>query len=115
MTTPPQGSSRGASRPLRVAVAGLGRRGVAHAAVLSHLPGAELAAVVDPRGEARAALRGMGFAVPAYVRLEKALDKEPLDAVVVCAVPPARAQAVETVIGAGGPGLVEPPACRTLE
>lgn len=102
-------------RPLRVAVAGLGRHGVAHTAVLAHLPGAQLVAVVDPRSAARAALRGMGFDVPAFARIERLLEKEPPDAVVVCAAPQARAAVAEAVLRAGLPALVEPPVGRTLE
>ena len=39
--------------PVRVAVVGLGRAGLAHATVLATVPDCELVAVVDRRAEAR--------------------------------------------------------------
>jgi predicted dehydrogenase len=99
----------------RVAVVGLGRAGVAHAVMLSHIPGCELVAVADPRGAARAALRGMGFAVPAFPRLERLLDKHTPDAVFVCAPQRERAAVARVAVEAGLPVLVERPMALTLE
>jgi len=107
---------RGAPRTTtqRVAVVGLGRAGVAHAVMLAHVPGCELAAVADPRGAARTALRGMGFTVPAYARLEPLLERHTPDAVVVCAAQHERAAVARTALEAGLPVLVERPMARTL-
>jgi predicted dehydrogenase len=99
----------------RVAVVGLGRAGVAHAVMLAHVPGCELVAVADPRASARAALRGMGFAVPAFARVERLLDRVRPDAVVVCAAQHERARLAQLVLEAGVPVLVERPMARTLE
>ena len=99
----------------RVAVLGLGRAGVAHAVMLAHIPGCELVAVADPRASARAALRGMGFQVPAFARVERLLDKVRPDAVVVCAAQHERARVARLVLEAGIPVLVERPMARTLE
>jgi len=99
----------------RVAVVGLGRAGVAHAVMLAHVPGCELAAVADPRSSARAALRGMGFKVPAFARVERLLDRVRPDAVVVCAAQHERARVARLVLEAGIPVLVERPMARTLE
>jgi predicted dehydrogenase len=118
VTAAPWEGSRSAAAPragtCRVAVVGLGRAGVAHAVMLSHLPGAELAAVADPRGAARAALRGMGFRVPAFPRLEPLLAKARPDAVFVCAPQWERARVAALAIEAGLPVLVERPMARTL-
>jgi len=99
----------------RVAVVGLGRAGVAHCVMLSHVPGCELVAIVDPRGPARQALRGMGFGVPAFGRVERMLEKLRPDAVVVCTAQHERARVAEIVIGSGIPVLLERPMARTLE
>ena len=98
----------------RVAVVGLGRAGVAHAVMLSHIPGCELAAVADPRGAARAALRGMGFAVPSFSCIERLLERHAPDAVVVCAPQHERAAVARAALEAGIPALVERPMARTL-
>ena len=116
MTVPPDEPA--APRPAhvqRVAVVGLGRAGVAHAVMLAHLPGCELAAVADPHASPRAALRGMGFAVPAFARVERLLEAIRPDAVVVCAAQHERARVAQIALEAGIPVLVERPMARTLE
>jgi predicted dehydrogenase len=98
----------------RVAVVGLGRAGVAHVVMLSHIPGCELVAVADPRAAARAALHGMGFVVPSFARIEPLLEQHAPDAVVVCAAQHERAAVARAAIEAGVPVLVERPMARTL-
>jgi predicted dehydrogenase len=71
--------------------------------------------VADPRATARAALRGMGFAVPAFARVERLLDQVRPDAVVVCAAQHERARVARIVLEAGIPVLLERPMARTLE
>jgi predicted dehydrogenase len=97
-----------------VAVVGLGRAGVAHAVMLTHIPGVELAAVADPRAAARQALRGMGFSVPAFGRVERLLERLQPDAVFVCAAQHERARVARLVLEAGIPVLVERPMALTL-
>jgi len=101
-------------RSLRVAVVGLGRAGFAHAVMLAHLPGCELVAVADPRGAARAALRGTGFTIPAFRRVEPLLVKAVPEAVFVCAAQHERARVARAVIESGIPVLIERPMARTL-
>jgi len=98
----------------RVVVVGLGRAGVAHAVMFSHVPGCELLAVADPHRAARASLRGMGFAAPAYPSLESLLARHSPDAVVVCTAQHERAAVVRVALEAGLPVLVERPMARTL-
>jgi predicted dehydrogenase len=118
LTIAPRGDSGAQSSSsraaLRVAVVGLGRAGVAHSVMLSQTPGCELAALADPRASARAAVRGMGFAVPAFARVERLLEKISPDAVFVCAAPHERAQVARAVVESGIPVLVERPMARTL-
>ncbi len=115
MAGPPDGSAVLPLASQRLAVVGLGRAGVAHALMLTHIPGCELVAVADPRASARAALRGMGFTVPAFARVERLLEKVRPDAVVVCAAQYERARVAQIVLGAGIPVLLERPMARTLE
>ncbi len=102
-------------RPVRVAVAGLGRAGVAHIAVLSNIPGCDVVAVADPRGAARAALRGMGFRARAFASVRKLLEREKPDAVFVCVAQHERARIAGAALEAGAAVLVEPPMARTFE
>src|SRR5262249_17485569 len=60
----------GPSRPVRVAIVGLGRMGVAHAAVLSMLPGTSVVGAVDSQRGAARRLHGMGFRVPVAPTLD---------------------------------------------
>ncbi len=110
--TSPDESVRG--RTLRVAVVGLGRAGVAHSVMVANLPGCELAAVADPRGSARAGLRGMGFAAPAFPRVERLLEKIQPDALFVCAPQQERARVTRIALESGVPAIVERPLARTL-
>jgi predicted dehydrogenase len=109
-----RGAALARARELRVAVVGLGRAGVAHCVMLANLEGCELAGVADPRGSARAGLRGMGFAAPAFPRVERLLEKVRPDAMIVCAAQDERARIARVAIDAGLPLLIERPMSRTL-
>jgi predicted dehydrogenase len=75
------------SRPVRLAVAGLGRMGVRHARNAAASSRIELAAVVDPEAARAEAVAGE-LGVKAYPSVEEAIGREELDALVV-ATPPA--------------------------
>ena len=96
-------------RPVRVAVVGLGRAGLAHATLLSSVPDCELVAVVDARGEARARMRGLGYQARAYGRLKKMLATAKPDAVFVCGPQHERAASARLALGAGAAVFVEHP------
>lgn len=102
------------SAPLRVAVAGLGRAGIGHAALLGHVAGCELAGLADPRPAARAGARGMGFRVPMHGGVQRLLARTKPDALVVALPEPARPGAVRAAIKAGIPVLLQPPMAPTL-
>lgn len=115
-TDPAAGESSPAAprprRPVRVAIDGLSRSGILHAAVLSSIPEVELAAVSDARATARRNLRGLGFRAAAYDRAEKLIAKEKPDALVVCGAHEQRADATRTALEAGVAVLIERPFLR---
>ncbi|HEY6867680.1 MAG TPA: Gfo/Idh/MocA family oxidoreductase [Candidatus Eisenbacteria bacterium] len=102
-------------RPVRVALAGLGRAGLAHATLLGSIPDCELAAVVDPRREARTRLRGLGYDARAFPSLRKMLAAIQPDAVFVCGPQHERAAAAAAALEAGAAVFVEHPLGVTLE
>jgi myo-inositol 2-dehydrogenase / D-chiro-inositol 1-dehydrogenase len=103
---PPSRAARGA---LRVAVAGLGTQGVAHAATLATFPKVELVGLADPDGAARRNARGMGLRAPLHARLETLLAREKPDAVWVCGPVPERAALALQVLKSGSAAFIESP------
>ncbi len=110
-------SDRSASRTdtLRVAVVGLGARGIGHATALATIPGCELVGLADPRGAARRNLRGMGHTAPRYRRVEQMLEKTSPQAVFVSAPLPARAALARTALEQGCAVFLERPMATTAE
>ena len=98
-----------------VAVVGLGHQGLTHAAPLSTIPGARLAALVDPRRAARDTARRVGFAAPAFRDLPTLLARARPDVVVVAGPQDERAQASRLALEAGCAVLSERPAAHRLE
>src|SRR5258706_15771721 len=117
MSPRPQDVSEPASRsrssppaaPLRVAVAGLGERGLVHAALISTLPRATLVGLTDPRAVARRTATGAGFTAPAFARLDRMLEKTTPDAVIVCATLNLCAKLARQALQAGVAVLIEKP------
>ena len=101
--------------PVRVAVVGLGRAGLAHATVLSSVPACELVAVVDRRGEARSRMRGLGYRARAFGSFKKMLAVAKPDAVFVCGPQHERAAVARAALEAGAAVLVEHPFGVTLD
>jgi predicted dehydrogenase len=100
-------------RPVRVAVVGLDRPGIAHAAVLASIPDAELVGVMDDRAEARRHTRGLGYSAPSFDRVEKLLSRATPDAVVVCGPLDRRAAVARAALEARAAVLVETPFARS--
>lgn len=94
---------------LRVAVVGLGKMGLFHAALLQRVPGVRVAATVDTDPALRAAAWSMGLRVPFYPALEPLLDARPLDALLVCTPTAAHYDAVAAGLRRGLHVLVEKP------
>ncbi|MEO5988673.1 MAG: Gfo/Idh/MocA family oxidoreductase [Candidatus Eisenbacteria bacterium] len=74
-------------RRWRLAVLGLGRRGLEYAAAVARDSSCDLAGLVDSRNDLRGFARGCGFQAPLAVSLARLLERGPLAGVIVCAPP----------------------------
>ena len=102
-------------RPVRVAIVGLGRMGVAHAAVLSMLPDVTVVAAADSQSSAARRLHGMGFCMPMFRTLDELLAREAVEAVWVCTPPDSHLGVTRRCLEAGAAVFVEKPLAHTLE
>src|SRR5262245_33382223 len=103
------------SRPVRVAIVGLGRMGVAHAAVLSMLPGVTVVGAVDAQAAAARRLRGMGFRIPVARTLDALFTGPGVDAVWVCTPPDSHLAVARRCLEAGAAVFVEKPLASSLD
>ncbi len=85
----------------RVVVAGLGRAGLDYACAFAMHPSAEVVGFVEPRGDLRRFVRGVGFTAPTEATLERWLEKRAADTLVVCAPAAEAADLVEKGVAAG--------------
>jgi predicted dehydrogenase len=102
-------------RPARVAIVGLGRMGVAHAAVLSMLPGASVVGAVDSDPGAARRLHGMGFRIPVARTLDALLGDAAVDAVWVCTPPDSHLPVARRCLEAGTAVFIEKPLAHSLD
>jgi predicted dehydrogenase len=102
-------------RSVRVAIVGLGRMGVAHAAVLSMLPGVCVAGAADNQPGAARRLRGMGFRIPVSRTLDALFGGAPVDAVWVCTPPDSHLAVARRCLEAGAAVFVEKPLASSLD
>ena len=100
---------------VRIGMVGAGRVGRVHAHSISrHLPGGEIAVVVDPNLESRQALAEQ-FSIPAqYSSLEEGLERENLDAVVITTPTPMHASLAVLAAGHGVHVFLEKPMALNL-
>src|SRR5262245_56425327 len=103
------------SRTVQVAIVGLGRMGVTHAAVLSMLPGARVVGAVDSQPGAARRLRGMGFRIPVAPTLDALFAARPVDAVWVCTPPDSHLPVTRRCLEAGAAVFVEKPLAQSLD
>jgi len=103
----------GTNRTVRVGLAGLGRFGKLHAAVLGALPGVELAAVCDPAEGAVDEVAGRYGVAGRYASLEAMLDAEALDACFLVTPEPLHAAQATAVLDRGIALFVEKPLATT--
>jgi len=103
------------SRPVRVAVVGLGKLGVAHTAVLSMVPGAQLVGLTDHLPAGGKSLIGMGFRAPFYATLAELLSAAKPDAVWVCTPPHAHEPVARQCVDAGVAVFIEKPLAQSVE
>jgi predicted dehydrogenase len=104
----------GPRRPVRVGIVGLGRMGVAHAAVLSMLPEVTVAGAADSAPAAGRRLRGMGFRFPVRPTLDELLAAG-VGAVWVCTPPDAHLPVARRCLAAGTAVFVEKPLAHSLD
>jgi len=104
-----------AARPVRVAVVGLGKLGVAHTAVLSMVPDAELVGISDLAPALGKSLRGMGFQAPFYASVSELLAQAKPDAVWVCTPPHVHEPVARLCVEAGVAAFVEKPLAHSVE
>ncbi len=102
-----------APNALPVAVVGLGKMGLLHAAVINSLPNARLTAVVDDNVSLKGLMRSMGLAVPFYNSLESLLAQQKPGAVFICTPTFVHTKAVETCVANGVNVFVEKPLCES--
>jgi len=101
-------------KPLRLAVAGLGRSGVVAAAIARAIPNVELTAFAEPDSAVRRAAKGAGFRLPAYDRLSQLLQRDKPDAIVVTGAHHVRPAIVREALDAGLAVLTERPLSAAL-
>ena len=103
------GGRSGEKRVRRVCLVGAGSISRTHAEALRGLPGVSVAAVVDPRPQAAAAL-ARDFAIPAtFASVADALAAGGFDAAHVLVPPDRHASVATALLAAGKPVLVEKP------
>lgn len=107
------------SKPLKLAVAGVGRMGQIHALHVQELARetgkCSLAAIVEPKEDlARQVAAGLGSEVPIFTSLEEFAKSGVADATVVVTPTSDHRQNAQTLIGAGQRILMEKPLTGTL-
>ncbi len=101
---------------LRIAVVGVGRMGLTHAENLAHrVRNARLVAVTTSSIERAEAVRRCCGAVPVYDSLDRLIESESLDAVIISSSTSAHVENVEQCAAAGLHILCEKPLGLTLE
>ena len=103
----------GASERVRVGLAGLGRFGKLHAAVLSEMAGVELAAVCDPQPDEVAAMVGRFEGARGFADFEEMVDNANLDAVFIVSPEPFHSEQALGALSRGIATFTEKPLAMT--
>src|SRR5262245_54473863 len=101
-------------RPVRAAVIGLGKMGVAHTAVLSMIPNCAVVGLADHHAPLGRSVRVMGYQAPFFSSAEKMLRATRPDAVMVCTQQDAHLPLAKLALEAGAAVFVEKPLAHTL-
>jgi predicted dehydrogenase len=101
-------------RPVRVAVIGLGKMGVAHTAVLAAIPDVELVGLSDHHAPLGRSVRGLGHRAPFFDKPSRLFEKTRPEAVFVCTQPDAHRALCEMALEAGAAVFVEKPLAQNL-
>lgn len=100
---------------VQVAVVGIGKMGLLHAAIVNLLPHARLTAVVDDNLSLRGLMRSMGLEVPFYNSLESMLEHQKPGAVFICTPTFVHTKVVETCLANGLNVFVEKPLSESYD
>jgi predicted dehydrogenase len=103
----------GSSERVRVGLAGLGRFGKLHAAVLGEVAGVELAAVCDPQPDEVAAMVARYQGTRGFADFEEMLDNAHLDAVFIVTPEPLHAEQALAALSRGIATFTEKPLAMT--
>lgn len=98
----------------RVGIAGLGKMGLMHAALVSALPEARLVGIADPQTQLAQYARGLGIEAPFFPSVDAMLAGGEVDAVFVCTPAAAHLPNVEACIARGVHVFVEKPLADTV-
>jgi predicted dehydrogenase len=102
-------------RPVRVAVVGLGKMGVAHTTVLASIPEVELVGLSDHHEPLGKSVRGLGHRAPFFRSPAKMMEKTRPEVVFVCTQPDAHFPVARLALEADAAVFVEKPLAHTLE
>jgi predicted dehydrogenase len=105
----------GGPRPVRVVVAGLGKMGLAHLTLLAAIREAVPVGAVEVDRRLGRAVRRMGFSIPCFTSLERAMDALRPDAVVIATPTDTHAELARMAAERGVSVFVEKPLARDLE
>src|SRR4051812_47908415 len=112
--TAPAGAPGSTSRPVRVAVIGVGRIGRMHAELVAHrVPGLALASVYDAVPEV-AQLVGAELGAGVAESVDELLSADDVEAVAICSSTPTHAPLIEQAARAGKAILCEKPVSLNL-
>jgi predicted dehydrogenase len=98
----------------KVAIAGLGKMGIMHAAVLTTIADAQIVAVVDTQAQLAHYARSLGLDAAFYPSVEQMLDGTKVDAVFVCTPAAAHLSTAQACVTRGVHVFVEKPLADTL-
>jgi predicted dehydrogenase/nucleoside-diphosphate-sugar epimerase len=99
----------------QVAIAGLGKMGIMHASMMSVVPNARVAALIDRQESQGKYIRSMGVRAPFFTDLQEAIEQVELDAVMVCTPQFAHRPVAEPAVHAGLHVFCEKPLAHTLQ
>ncbi len=100
--------------PTKVAIIGLGKMGVMHAANLRLIPDAQIAAAFDTQPQLANQVRGLGLDVPFFASTEEMLARVAVDAAFVCTPASTHASTAALLVERGIHVFVEKPLASTL-
>lgn len=98
----------------QIAIVGLGKMGILHASMISMIPNASVAALVDRDAGQGKSLRSMGIQAPFFTDLQEAIEHVELDGVMICTPQFAHRSVAEVAVRAGLHVFCEKPLAHTL-